>query len=636
MNRRSLLFLLSVYTLINAAGVVLVGVAYGVPATGELRGVTLRANHRPLPQVVVVVHSIAEGKDRTVVSGPDGSFSLGNLQPGEYQLTANKAGFAISPVTIVAVQSGDSVHIDVMLEENATSPASAAGSSTSANSAAPAVTSGSSRGFFARFAQAYRDDWSAAQRDAPASTAEAPKYRGDPVPESSPPFPFGQWPIGGTVWIGYPWTQASPLMTAIWGGPHGEWWKKSGIQVYGWLNFGGNWSTSHSTATPFCGTPAIPGVQPAIPCKFGNSPASYDEVPNSLQPDQEVIYIEREPDTVQTDHFDWGFRVSNLWGLDYRFTTANGAFSQQLLKKNKEYGDDPVMVYGDLYFPHIAQGMDLRIGRYVSLPDIEAQLAPNNYTYSHSLLYTFDCYTQTGINTTTKINDNWTVQAGVSPGCDIMPWKEPGRLAKLTLNFCIQYEWRESKDEVYYCDNSLNSGKYAYNNMQAHYFTWYHKINEKWHTGWENWYQYEKNTPNVNNPDVGLQNSGAPYSTLIYGANGARCNNTKELTCFAPEWASVNYIEYQAGPHDYISFRNEVFDDIRGQRTGTKGWYTEHLLGWGHWIGTTVLFRPEVRWEHIYNPNTGLAAPNNELPGAFDNGIRHSQLTFAGDIIYFF
>jgi hypothetical protein len=294
------------------------------------------------------------------------------------------------------------------------------------------------------------------------------------------------------------------------------------------------------------------------------------------------------------------------------------------------------MVYADFYLPHIAQGMDLRVGRYVSLPDIEAQLAPNNYTYSHSLLYTFDCYTQTGINTTTRINDNWTVQVGVSPGCDIMPWKEPGRLAKLTLNFCVQYEWRESKDNIYYCDNSLNSGKYAYNNMQAHYFTWYHKFNEKWHTGWESWYQYEKDTPNVNNPNVGLQNSGAPYSTLIYGANGARCNSTKELTCFAPEWASVNYIEYQPGPHDYISFRTEVFDDIRGQRTGTKGWYTEHLLGWGHWIGTTVLFRPEVRWEHIYNPNTGLPAPNNELPGAYDNGIRHSQLTFAGDIIYFF
>jgi hypothetical protein len=634
MNRRLLSFALSASITLIQAGLFSGSTVCAKPLTGELRGVTLRSNNRPLAQVLIVVHSVEDNLDRTVVSGPDGSFAVVNLKPGEYQVTASKTGFVSPAGKIVGLAAGDSVHLDMTLENDSVHPA--ASTSSSADPPATAIASGSSRGFFAKFAQAYRDDWSAVQRDAPPSTASAPKFRGDPVPESGPPFPFGQWPIGGTVWIGYPWTQASPLMTAIWEGPHGDWWKKTGIQIYGWLNFGGNWSTSHAASTPFCGSPAIPGVQPAQTCKFGNSPASYDEVPNSVQPDQEVLYIEREPDTVQTDHFDWGFRVSNLWGLDYRFTTANGAFSQQLLKKNKEYGDDPVMVYGDLYFPHIAQGMDLRIGRYVSLPDIEAQLAPNNYTYSHSLLYTFDCYTQTGINTTTKINNNWTVQMGVSPGCDIMPWKETGRLAKLTLNFCVQYEWRESKDEVYYCDNSLNSGKYAYNNMQAHYFTYYHKFNEKWHTGWESWYQYERNTPNVNNPNVGLQNSGAPYSTLIYGANGARCNNTKELTCFAPEWASVNYIEYQSGPHDYISFRTEVFDDIRGQRTGTKGWYTEHLLGWGHWIGTTVLFRPEVRWEHIYNPNTGLPAPNNELPGAFDNGIRHSQLTFAGDIIYFF
>ena len=382
------------------------------------------------------------------------------------------------------------------------------------------------------------------------------------------------------------------------------------------------------------------GAAPPLNCKYGNFPTSYDEVPNSIQPDQEVIYIERQPNTVQTDHFDWGFRISNLWGLDYRFTTANGIFSQQLLSKNKEYGDDPAMVYADLYFPQVAEGMDVRIGRYISLPDIEAQLAPNNYTYSHSLLYTFDCYTQTGINTTTKINNHWTVQVGVSPGCEIAPWKETGRLAKLTLNACVQYMWHESRDDIYVCDNSLNSGKYAYNNLNAFYFTWYHVINKSWHSSTESWYQYERDTPNLNNPNVGLIGSTAPDPILIFGANGARCNNATETTCYAPEWAVVNYLEDQINPHNYISIRNEVFDDIRGQRTGTKGWYTEHLFGWGHWIGTTVLFRPEVRWEHIYNPNLGLTAPppgtKNELPGSYDNGLRHSQLTLASDIIWFF
>jgi hypothetical protein len=431
--------------------------------------------------------------------------------------------------------------------------------------------------FFKRLAAAYKQDWKGT-----AASGPPPPFRGDPAPINGPPFPFTTWPIGGTVTIGYPWTQSGPLMQAIWSGDHGDWWKKNGIQIYGWLNFGGNWSTSHNVSNG----PALCGATPPLNCKYGNFPESYDEVPNSIQPDQEVIYIERQPDTVQTDHFDWGFRIANLWGLDYRFTTADGIFSQQLLGKNKEYGDDPVMAYVDLYFPQVAEGTDVRIGRYVSLPDIEAQLAPNNYTYSHSLLYTFDCYTQTGINTTTKINNHWTVQVGVSPGCEIAPWKETGTLAKLTLNACVQYVWHESRDDIYVCDNSLNSGKYAYNNLNSYYFTWYHKINTTWHTATESWYQYERSTPNLNNPNVGLIGGTVPDAILIFDANGARCNNTTEVTCFAPEWAMVNYLEDQLNAHNYISLRNEVFDDIRGQRTGTKGWYTEHLFAWGHWVGT--------------------------------------------------
>ena len=67
------------------------------------------------------------------------------------------------------------------------------------------------------------------------------------------------------------------------------------------------------------------------------------------------------------------------------------------------------MVYTDLYFP-VLQGMDVRIGRFISIPDIEAQLAPNNYTYVHSLTYTFDNYTNTGVEVTTALTKNWIVQ----------------------------------------------------------------------------------------------------------------------------------------------------------------------------------------------------------------------------------
>ena len=46
--------------------------------------------------------------------------------------------------------------------------------------------------------------------------------------------------------------------------------------------------------------------------------------------------------------------------------------------------------------------MNIRIGRIISEPDIEAQLAPNNLMASHSLLYGFDNYCQEGIFTTTR------------------------------------------------------------------------------------------------------------------------------------------------------------------------------------------------------------------------------------------
>jgi hypothetical protein len=38
----------------------------------------------------------------------------------------------------------------------------------------------------------------------------------------------------------------------------------------------------------------------------------------AAQLNQAVMYIERVPDTVQTDHIDWGFRIVNLYGTDYR------------------------------------------------------------------------------------------------------------------------------------------------------------------------------------------------------------------------------------------------------------------------------------------------------------------------------
>ena len=454
----------------------------------------------------------------------------------------------------------------------------------------------SKRGFFRNLIQAYADDWKGA------SGGEEPKYRGYPAPVSNPPFPFAVWPIGGTVWIGYPNATSYPLTTAIYESKHGDWLKKANIQIYGWVDVGMNISTSDHGP-------------------YANSPAAYPQIADSVMLDQFTLYIERVPDTVQTDHFDWGFRLTNLYGFDYRFTTAEGYFSQQLLNNPKPngtignvYGYDPVMAYVDLYFPKIGEGMDVRIGRYISLPDIEAQLAPNNYTYTHSLTYTYDCYTQTGVNATVKWSNHWTTQVGLSGGCESSPWSP---VAKLTGNACLGYTWANGGDNVYICANSINDSRYSYNNLAAYYATWYHKFGQsKWHMAWESWYQYESHTPNVLNPDAA--------SLLLTNANGAYCNRPDELTCFAPEWATLHYLNRQFGKKDFISLRNEYFNDLKGQRTGFKTPYTTHTISWNHWIGSTVVFRPEVRYDHAY-----------EAP-AYDSGLKKSQLMLAADMIWFY
>lgn len=485
---------------------------------------------------------------------------------------------ALCGVTLGQVLESSEVHSDA--------------ADTSAVKVTTAGNSPAERGFFMRLFHAYSVDW---MRSSPA--ASDPPFRGFASPETDPPYPFSDWPYGGAIDLGKPWTQSSPLMQTIWGGRRGEGWKNRGVQIYGWMNVGFNVSTSNR-----------PG--------YANLPTAYAERPNTVQPDQEVLYIERQPDTVQTDHFDWGFRVANLYGIDYRFTTAKGIFSSQLLLHNREYGYDPVMAYVDLYFPHMAQGMDVRIGRYISLPDIEAQLAPNNYTYTHSLLYTYDCYTQTGINTTTKLTQKWTLQLGISAGCEAAPWTRPD--AKPTFNACATYTWNGGNDNIYPCLNALNDGKYAYNNLNAIYFTWFHKFrtHPSWHTGTEYWYMWEKQVPNVLNP--------AAAGLLETNANGAICNSAAQLTCFAPEHAVVNYLEKQLSAKDYLSIRNEIFDDQRGQRTGFRTNYTEHTIGWGHWVGSTILFRPELRFERSYS-----------VP-AYDNGTKKNQLMAAGDVIFFF
>lgn len=470
-------------------------------------------------------------------------------------------------------------------------------------------------GFGSRLVDSYKNHlnyWNTVASAPPAT------YWGVPPAVSSPPFPYSPFPVGATSTIGYSGAYASyatPLMDAIYCGPYGQKIKDSRIQIFGWLNPGANASTSNSQYRVAPGN-SPHGASSSLLGTGGNNPVAYDVYPNQIMLDQLTLYIQRSPDETQQDHFDWGFRLTNLFGSDYKYTFSHDILSQQYIRAHNKYGYDPVMFYVDLYWPNVAMGMNLRMGRYISIPDIEAQLAPDNLTASHSDVYAVDPYTQTGIVDTIRWNKNWTTQFEFSGGNDVAPWD--WKYVQPTPAVCVQWYSDDGRDDIYPCANTINNGKYSYNNLQHLVLTWYHAFDpngfmKKWHSDTETYYMWERKVPNLNNPD------SAPF--LINNANGAFCNKS-ELNCTAPEYGIVNYMEYQFVPNAYLTFRNEYYNDFSGQRTGYKTQYSEHFIGIAWWFGDVVTVRPGLRYDRAYN-----------LP-VYDNGTKYGQFTAEMDMIF--
>jgi hypothetical protein len=398
--------------------------------------------------------------------------------------------------------------------------------------------------FWTRLVTFYREDWTGTT---PASAA--PPRRGLPQPLDSPPFPSADWSYGGSPVIGEADGNTYPLMTALNGAT-------SRTKFYGWVDPSVNGSTSaHS-----------------------NSPVANDDDSNRVELQQAVLYLERLPDSVQRDHFDWGYHLTALYGTDYRYTTDKGYLSYQLIVDNHQYWFDPSLEYLDFYFPHVAQGMNLRVGRFISIPGIEAQLSPNNYFFSHSLLYSIDPFTDTGALATIELNPQWLIQLGMTASHDVAPWTSD---AKASADVCLDYTTKSVNDNFYLCANGINSGQYAFNNLQQYDGTWYHKVNKKWHSASEAYVMYERNVPSTADP-----------SLLEAGTPGAHCLPA-ELRCLAPEWAIDNYLNREINAHSFIGFRSDYLNDKKGQRTGYATKYTENTLSYNRWIGSTVQFRPE-------------------------------------------
>jgi hypothetical protein len=431
----------------------------------------------------------------------------------------------------------------------------------------------------------------------PSGDEQEPKRRALPAPWSSPPFPGHEYQ--GYPLIGVPPEPISnPLMMGLYNtAVVGDFLKEHKIQVYGWVTSEYNWSQARNS----------------------NSPTSYWIVPNRFEVDQTVLRFERQLDSVQQDHIDWGGRATAVYGMDYRYLTAGGWFSDQLLRHNRLYGFDPTELYADVYFPGITQGMIVRVGRWIACPDIETQFAPDNYLGSHSILFTFDTYTQTGIMLTFLINEQWIWQIGLNAGNDMAPWY---RGAEPSLFLGLRWVSKDNNDAVYFCVNQLNKADFhhfeqdgqptGHDNFNYVVGTWEHRFTEKAHTKTEAYFMWQRDAEVGGTPSIG--------DTQFFGGGGG---DGQLLPGLSYAYGVLNYSMWAFSKKDYLTLRNEWWRDDRGMRSGFAGNYTSHTIGWSHTFNSVLQFRPEIGYYRNWTqPAFDLGTKNGIWIAGFDFTVR--------------
>ncbi len=312
---------------------------------------------------------------------------------------------------------------------------------------------------------------------------------------------------------------------------------------------------------------------------FTGSTDTHDQLPmgfnyraNNFLLQQNWLRFERPVVTSGTTEPTFGFRSDTILpGSDYRFTVARGLFSGQLTADNgqpNEYGIDPVQFYGEAYFPTIARGLDLKVGRTFTQYGAESIDAVSDVLASHSYSFIYDPFTQTGVLATLQLTDAWSVQLAAILGPDVFidPASSPYSA------FSVKWAPPDGRDSVLFA-GILGSGRFnvgrQFNNPNILDLVYTHAFDARLSYSLDSIWGYQTNVP-----DVGT----------------------------AKWFSAANYLTYRVTPQLSATARLELFDDVDGNRTGFKGLYTALTTGLNFKPRPGVVFRPELRYD--YNDET--------------------------------
>src|SRR5262245_24532341 len=99
--------------------IVLTTVAFGADAGAQtpasFRGTVRDSSGAAVPNAVVVIKNERTGEERSVTSGPDGSYVATNLKPSMYTVRTNVGNFAPLEYTNLELAAGQEFYIDLEL-----------------------------------------------------------------------------------------------------------------------------------------------------------------------------------------------------------------------------------------------------------------------------------------------------------------------------------------------------------------------------------------------------------------------------------------------------------------------------------------------------------------------------------------
>lgn len=351
-----------------------------------------------------------------------------------------------------------------------------------------------------------------------------------------------------------------------------------GLTIGGWIE--GSW-TWNSRDTRF------------------NAGRVFDFENQDLTLNQVVIYVDKPIDWTKNKQFQLGGRMEWMWGGDARLIHSNGLFDHYGLSDGPDEQFDLTQLYADIFLP-VGSGLNIRVGKFVTLMGAETINPNTNLFYSHSYLFGYAIpFTHTGVMGTYNLNDAWSIDLGVSRGWEQSLEDNNGD----AIDVFGRATWTiDAKKATKLFVTAIGGPERAGNTDDYRYV-----IDVVFTTKLA-----DQLTLTING-DYGWEENG--------GANGEDGS-----------WYGVaGYLMYQINEMLCVNVRAEWFEDPDGARgLGTTGSVYEVSLGLDiHPFASNrnlagLRLRPEIRYDYASD-------------GLFGNsGDKHDQFTFGMDAIFAF